>query len=314
MITFETHADPAQYASRFGGLWSDLSSAKEHLKGRLELGLISEKEASLLDFWIDNGYVILRGAVDPVMIDRSRQDIDASYSDGTGLVETYEFGDVRVARAEQRHATMPHKLLDSFAASASTRNVMFSDDIVRFMNMIFERPALAFQSLYFQTGSQQPIHQDTAYVRVSRPMELAATWIAYEDIQPGSGELEYMVGSHRIPEFLFDGHSKWLAENSKENPAFLEHILRECQNKGLRKERFLPKKGDVLIWSADLGHGGSPVTKPTSRRSLVTHWCPTSVTPMYYNYPPHSGQIRVSPKASYSFSFHGYQKNPHEIL
>ena len=33
---------------------------------------------------------------------------------------------------------------------------------------------------------------------------------------------------------------------------------------GLRARRFLPKKGDVLFWAADLCHGGAKIVDPES--------------------------------------------------
>jgi phytanoyl-CoA hydroxylase len=53
---------------------------------------------------------------------------------------------------------------------------------------------------------------------------------------------------------------------------------------GLEQRTFLPKQGDVVIWSADLAHGGSPVTDPLlTRRSIVGHYCPNRVEPFYFN-------------------------------
>ena len=53
--------------------------------------------------------------------------------------------------------------------------------------IVLRRTALLFQSLSFIKGSNQGIHQDTAYVVTDQPMKLIATWIALEDINPGSG-------------------------------------------------------------------------------------------------------------------------------
>jgi ectoine hydroxylase-related dioxygenase (phytanoyl-CoA dioxygenase family) len=36
-------------------------------------------------------------------------------------------------------------------------------------------------------------------------MRLVASWVALEDIQPDSGELEYYIGSHTLDDYLFDG-------------------------------------------------------------------------------------------------------------
>ena len=67
---------------------------------------------------------------------------------------------------------------------------------------------LLFQGLTFEKGSGQGLHQDTAYVVLDKPMELAAAWIALEDIAPDSGELMYLDGSHQMPEWKFGGKSK----------------------------------------------------------------------------------------------------------
>ena len=69
---------------------------------------------------------------------------------------------------------------------------------------------MAFQTLYFRYGSQQAIHQDPAYVVIDEPMKLCASWLALEDVKPGSGELIYYPGSHLNSDFLFSGeHKHW---------------------------------------------------------------------------------------------------------
>jgi hypothetical protein len=43
--------------------------------------------------------------------------------------------------------------------------------------------------------------------------------------------------------------------------------------RGMRKENALLKKGQALVWAANLLHGGEPIRRPGStRRSLVTHY------------------------------------------
>lgn len=311
-MSFHVDAKPVSFQSRFGGLWTDLNNADEILDGKHALGLISTAEADMLRFWIENGYIIIKDAVKDRAIEKAKRSISDLYEQGRAFVETYEHGDVRCVRVEPRHRAMWHKLIDAYAQSAHIRDMIMSDKIVRFLNIIFDRPALAFQGLYFESGSRQDIHQDTAYVRVNRPMEMVGSWIAMEDIQEGSGELEYYVGSHRIPEFLWEGESKWMPHGSSEHPQFLAHIKTEAERMGLKKEQFRPKKGDALIWSADLAHGGSPVTNKTTRQSFVTHWCPATANPFYFNTPHHTGKIKVNDRAYFSFGFHGSDANPYK--
>jgi ectoine hydroxylase-related dioxygenase (phytanoyl-CoA dioxygenase family) len=89
-------------------------------------------------------------------------------------------------------------LLDVFSRVPAARAAAAAKPIFEFLTAVFEEPPRAFQQLHFTMGSQQPIHKDTAYVKIdSNPLGLAASWIALEDITPGTGELEYFVGSHR---------------------------------------------------------------------------------------------------------------------
>jgi ectoine hydroxylase-related dioxygenase (phytanoyl-CoA dioxygenase family) len=53
------------------------------------------------------------------------------------------------------------------------------------------------------------------------------------------------------------------------------------QRFGLTKQVFAAKKGDVLIWHSDLIHGGHPVSQDITRKSVVTHYCPKHVAPLY---------------------------------
>ena len=58
-------------------------------------------------------------------------------------------------------------------------------------------------------------------------------------------------------------------------------MQRQSEAAGCELVRFLPKKGDALIWHADLVHGGSPRTdRDLTRWSLVSHFCPLDVGPL----------------------------------
>lgn len=310
MIDFLQDAKPVKFASQFGGFWTDQSNAKEILAGKLELGSITEQQAEMLSFWIENGYIIIPNAVDASILDRVEKDIDKVYAGELGpcFVETFETGKMQVIPVEQRHRSFRNKVLDIYAISEATRDAIFAPKITEFLNLVFDRPAMAMQGLYFELGSQQEVHQDSAYVRVDSPMEFAASWIALEDIVPGSGELEYIPGSHKIKEYLFDGNSKWLTR-FKLNAEFISQIQVKAAEMGLKSIRFLPKRGDALIWSADLAHGGSPAAQPErTRRSLVTHYCPSSATPMYFKTADNSGKIKLDNGQYIAYCHHNQPK------
>ena len=305
-------SSPVHFASQFGGLWTDRDDAYEILEKRTRRGEIGAWEAERVRFWIENGFVVLPGAATEKAVNAANRAIDSIYQDGTGFIENYETGEhLGIMPVEARHQPLPHKLLDAYAFSPAIRAAAFADPVVEFLNLVFDEPALAFQGLYFEYGSTQTMHQDSAFVRVSRPMELAASWLALEDIQPGSGELEYYAGSHRIKEFLFDGDKKWLPDDHSQYDAFLRYLVDECESRGLRRQLFRPQKGDALIWSADLVHGGSAIKQRATRRSFVTHWCPESAEPAYFQ-GGFSGRIKPAEAFSYAYSHLGRSQDVYE--
>jgi phytanoyl-CoA hydroxylase len=65
-------------------------------------------------------------------------------------------------------------------------------------------------------------------------------------------------------------------------------------------------RGDVLIWSADLAHGGSAVTDPAlTRNSLVGHLCPKTVEPFYFKLEPDRRATRLHGDGLYASQIYG---------
>jgi ectoine hydroxylase-related dioxygenase (phytanoyl-CoA dioxygenase family) len=295
-----------RYRSRFGGLWTDLNNASDVVQGKLELGVIDRKEAALLQSFIENGYVVLPAAVPARHIRRLNDDFEKVW---TGKLPDIWVGSNEDGRSRTRkihpqdreRADWSVRLLDPYETIESARVVTFNKSIVNFLRLIFERPVLAHQGLSFYRGSKQTIHRDTAFVRVSSPMELAAAWVALEDIQEGSGELEYYPKSHLYPDFLFEGKYKWFPPGNRELPEFYYDLQEQARLANTEAVKFRAKAGDVFIWSADLAHGGSSYeNNRLTRKSLVIHYCPANVYPMYHTYSGKTETIRYRKDCYYT--------------
>lgn len=116
------------------------------------------------------------------------------------------------------------------------------------------------------------------------------------------GPLEYYAGSHRIPESLFPGGRKLMPVDLQTDERYHHHLHSLCLQQGCTHEVFRPKKGTALIWHADLVHGGQRDVAPgTTRKSLVTHYCPVDREPAYFDYWQNSGTLRHAPGAHYSW-------------
>jgi len=235
---------------------------------------------------VRDGYLVIKRAVDPALVDELVSELDRFWQTPPPgfIVETFEpDGKRKVVPADIQYRDGRTKQLDLYALSPTVRKAIASPKPIEFLTAIFDAPPKAFQGLTFWHGSQQAMHKDTAYVRVVRnKVALAATWLALEDIQEGSGELEYYIGSHRAPDFLFGGTDKWMETNPGDHDRFLQSLHDDAAKYRHVTGKFLGEKGDVLVWHADLAHGGSPITKPgVTRKSLVTHYCPVNEEPIY---------------------------------
>jgi phytanoyl-CoA dioxygenase PhyH len=262
--------------SRFGGMWIDRPDFKVELERKKRGNEVSSAVAAQIECLARDGYVILENAVPVQLIDDLNAEIEAFWHNPPKglMIETFEpDGQFKIipARLDFRPRS---KLRDLYAFSALAREATMSPAVTALLAAVFDAKPKAFQSLYFWRGSEQRIHKDTAYVKIdSEPMHLLASWLALEDIRPRTGELEYFAGSHRAPDFLFGGMHKWMEANSAEHDAFLASLQEDARTFGQDRRSFLAKKGDVLIWHADLAHGGSAVDNAeATRKSLVTHF------------------------------------------
>jgi ectoine hydroxylase-related dioxygenase (phytanoyl-CoA dioxygenase family) len=194
-------------------------------------------------------------------------------------------------------------MIDYHVNSQLARQAIFTAPVAKLLQICFEEAINAFQCLTFNYGSQQAMHQDGAYVVVSKPLQFMASWIALEDVSPGSGELQYHVGSHKLDDFLFPGNSKsWNpAQHGKEiHQQYIQTLKDLKDRKEMPLATFLPKKGDALIWASDLVHGGSRIQGKRTRRSIVTHYCPLSVKPNFRKFSGHYYEARERDNCYYT--------------
>jgi ectoine hydroxylase-related dioxygenase (phytanoyl-CoA dioxygenase family) len=275
----------AQDPAIFGGLWVDGQNVDREISNKTK-GETTDT-ASYLQEYVERGYTIFRGVIAPELVDRVVND----------TLDIFNHGERYVAKKGGRYIdplkmkkddpeARSHRISDIYGISANARDAIYPPIVAEFLGLVFGEPAIAMQSISFEYGSQQAIHQDTAYVVSNKPRSLAATWLALEDVEEGTGELIYYPGSHRFDHFLFSGsHKEWAVnrDGEEQHKEFLKQLHSQAEARGLKIEHFLPRKGDILVWHADLAHGGAKITKPNrTRRSLVTHFCPQSVKPRYH--------------------------------
>ena len=136
--------------------------------------------------------------------------------------------------------------------------------------------AKLFQSINFLSGSEQETHSDSIHMTTYPLGGLLGVWIALEDIDETNGALHYYPGSHNLPYYLnedYDNVGSSLFIGDKDYSAYEKMLQEKITTLGLQKEIFRAKKGDVLIWHANLLHGGEAhADKTKTRKSMVFHY------------------------------------------
>lgn len=271
------------YPSKFGGFWTDREDYRQILDIKLQRGIISETEGELFETWRKNGFVVLENAVRESEIDALVNEIcNLPKQSPLGLKITG--GKEKVDRPYKSQEIKPHdsiRIVDFYYHSAPAREILLNEKISLFLEKIFEEKPLLTQSLSFEYGSEQEIHQDTAFVVMNSPLMFVGVWVALEDVQEGSGELIYYPGSHLWGDWLFSNRFRHFNERRDGKQQLIDWekwMHGEAKKRNISAQKFMAKKGDVLVWHSGLAHGGSQISSEgQTRRSIVGHYCPVSV-------------------------------------
>jgi ectoine hydroxylase-related dioxygenase (phytanoyl-CoA dioxygenase family) len=222
-----------------------------------------------------DGYVVLRGVVEPERIDafwrRVEHHVETTpellFSRAGKLLRNDELDPGDTARRRLRVTNIE-------TVEPSAAELFLHPAIARFLKALYGKAPTAIQTLTYKYSSEQGAHSDR-YLVSPRAVgaeydrdTLAASWIACEDADPENGALIIYPGSHTLPKKRlrddFDG----------DYAAYRAYLEALCAENGIAPKTFMAKKGDVLFWDGDFVHAGGPILNPErTRESLVTHYC-----------------------------------------
>ncbi|MEM6792766.1 MAG: phytanoyl-CoA dioxygenase family protein [Acidobacteriota bacterium] len=259
-------------------LWIDRPDALLRIEARLAAGEISSEHAEQLRFFAENGYCVFDLDLGDEVLGAVDADVDRLWRERPrDVAYAYDGPAGRLCHADEgRERRTRYRLHDIHSHAQSFRRLYLDRKIHRLIDLMLGEPSVAIQSLYFEYGSQQTLHRDAVVVPTQEHGHLMAAWIALEDIEPASGALVYVPGSHQMPcfetapgRYMFDGSSMG-AEVVERGLAWEAEQEARC---GLEERVFAAKRGQVLIWHGALRHGGSPVTDESlTRKSFVVHF------------------------------------------
>lgn len=249
--------------------WLDLPDAHDQIDGKVSRGEITEVEAAQCRYWADHGYIIIPSLIDHATLDTV----------WTAYEKAIESGRIAPpADAISDDDPHPGRYLNPHKKAGAFCRILKHAGLLGWIRLLMEREPKPLQTITSHKGSQQGAHSDSIHMTTYPLGYLTAAWIAFEDIHPDSGPLVVYPGSHRLP-YLFSqdvgiSESDFKQEGYGSYQERYEPRIRQLiAEHAIEEKHFLARKGDVLIWHANLLHGGSMRRNvQLSRRALVCHF------------------------------------------
>ncbi len=259
VIASISHADFKQSASDELP-WLDRPDALERLERHAKFQQLPAKWQAEVRRFVSEGYLVLEQFY-------SAEDIDALCAEMERLLRAGKVGFNYTGR----------KIFNIHEKTAVANERFFRNpELLQLLSFLLGRPVVPFQSISFVQGSEQRAHSDAIHMSTEPPGYLIATWAALEDCTEDNGPLFYYPGSHRLPYVTTSdypsGNTRYLL-GAHTNRRYEDYVETLIQRHGLSKRLHLARRGDVLIWHANLLHGGSPIRRPgATRKSMVCHY------------------------------------------
>ncbi len=249
--------------------WLDQPDAFERVAARLAEGELNLEQADQCRQWSEHGYIILERLIEDSVLD----EVWSRYEDAirSGKIKP-------PADPAAEDDPYPGRYLNPHKKIAAFCRILKHPKMLGWLKLLTERQPKPLQTITSHKGTQQAVHSDSIHMTTYPLGYLTAAWIAFEDIHPNSGPLVYYPGSHKLP-YVFS-HEVGITENEFRDEGYrsyqqkYEPFIQEMIDKsGLQPSYFHARKGDVLIWHANLLHGGSVRRDiQLSRRAVVCHF------------------------------------------
>jgi ectoine hydroxylase-related dioxygenase (phytanoyl-CoA dioxygenase family) len=174
------------------------------------------------------------------------------------------------------------RIKDAWRVSKNVKRTALAPRVHAILEALYDRKPLAFQTLNFRTGTQQPTHSDAMHFVPEDSKYMCGVWVALEDIDMDNGPLVYYPGSHKLPltsaadlgfdarQDEFPSYHAYIAARNHQYEQYVRDLISEH---GFAAEYGTLEKGEALIWSSNLLHGGAAHRDPSrTRHSQVTHY------------------------------------------
>ena len=240
---------------------------------------LSDYEKQLAKKYNTDGYLIIDLDIHDAIIESINSDVQSALeSKMFEGQEKYEYTDHR-------------RLFQLWKNSDSIHNLASNEKIINTLQMLYNRKPFPFSTINFTNPTGQPLHSDTIHFNSYPKGWMVGVWVAFEDCDKSNGTLRVVKGSHKWGEYDYNSlniaHPDQRDNGEKDSYRDYDQFIRRLvETKGAKETAVKIKKGQAIIWAANLLHGGCYVEDDSvSRKSQAIHYffsgCKKYYTPMF---------------------------------
>jgi ectoine hydroxylase-related dioxygenase (phytanoyl-CoA dioxygenase family) len=180
------------------------------------------------------------------------------------------------------------RIFEEWRNSDAIRELCLNKKLIDTLEFLYAKEALPFSTINFIKGSNQPLHSDAIHFHTIPQLWMSGVWVALEDTTLENGTLNIVPGSHRWPVFDYDSlklpHPDTMKDGEKENYRIYEEFVRKLVDANHAQIVPVPlRKGQALIWAANLLHGGMQIVDENSTRlTQAIHYFYKDCTKYYH--------------------------------
>lgn len=209
-----------------------------------------------IESYFQDGFLVLDSCLSQSEIDGVNRDLDPYWQGKRSRIAGFFDGT---------------RLQDAWVISKNVHSIAINSRVLAILELLYKSKPRPFQTLNFVRGSQQAAHVDYIHFNSEPFGMMCGVWVALEDVGIDQGPLVYYPRSQLLEEISFE--SLGLIASQASYPRYLEHLEKLIEEHGLSSKLALVKKGQLVIWSASIFHGGIPQQDASlSRLSQVTHY------------------------------------------
>jgi hypothetical protein len=196
------------------------------------------------------------------------------------------------------------RIFEHWRKSDAIANLTVNPAVLDTLSFLYDKEPFPFSTINFIKGSNQPLHSDIIHFHTVPALWMVGVWVALEDVDEINGSLSIVPGSHKWPLYEYHNlnlpHPDEIENGEAVNYAKYEQFLIDLvKAKKAEKYTVKLKKGQALIWAANMLHGGCNVEGVTdftkTRLTQANHYffkgCSKHYHPMFSR--PLEGQYAI---------------------